>query len=307
MSLKIIFMGTPEFSVPIFKSINKSKHQILTVYTQPPKKKSRGLKISKSSIHAAALEFNIPVRSPEKISVEEIKFIKNSKPDVVIVVAYGKILPKELLKLSDIKFLNIHASLLPRWRGAAPIQRAIMNQDKESGISIMKIIDELDAGPVMHFEKIKITNETTYKSLGDEMSDISSKIILDCLKILEKKEEKFIPQDESKITYANKIKKSEMRINCKDKARDIVAKINALYPEPGSWIKLNGDRIKILKAKEINADGNPGEIINDKFIIACSENAIQVLEVQKEGKKSMSVVDFLSGNKVKAGTILDDV
>ncbi len=304
MSLKIIFMGTPEFSVPILQSISQSEHKILAVYTQPPKKKLRGQKVTKSPIHLVSQKLNIPVRSPEKIDPEEVNYIKNLQPDVVVVVAYGKILPKDLLELQNIKFVNIHASLLPRWRGAAPIQRAIMNQDKETGISIMKIINELDAGPVMHFVKLKINNETTYKSLVEKMSNISSKTILECLKILENNEEKFIPQDKSKITYANKINKSETRIDWKKKAGDIVAKINALYPTPGSWFELNGNRIKILKAKEIKAEGSPGEIINSKFLIACAENAIQVLELKREGKKSMSVNDFLIGNNIKPGTIL---
>ena len=307
MSLKIVFMGTPEFSVPVLQSLNNSKHQLLTVYTQPPKKKSRGQKIIKCPIHKAAEKFDIPVRFPESISSkEEIDLIKKLKPDILIVVAYGKILPKELLALSNVKFINIHASLLPRWRGAAPIQRAIMNRDKETGISIMKIINELDAGPVMHFVKIKIDNETTFESLSEEMSKISSKVILDCLKIIEKKEEKFTPQEKSKATYANKIEKSETKINWNDKASNIIAKINALHPTPGTWFKFNGSRIKILKAKEIIANGKPGEIINENFLVACLENAIQLLEIKKEGRKSMNVNDFLVGNTIKIGTILDD-
>ncbi len=307
MSLRLIFMGTPDFSVPIFKSIYNSEYKILSVYTQPPKKKSRGQKVTQSPVHIVSQKFNIPIRIPDKINSKEINYIKDLQPDVVVVVAYGKILPKELLDLPNIKFLNIHASLLPRWRGAAPIQRAIMSQDKETGVSIMKIVEELDAGPVMHSEKLKINNETTFKSLGDEMSKISSKVILKCLKILEKNEEIFIPQDKSKITYAYKIEKSETRINWKDKAKDIVAKINALYPTPGSWFKFNGNRIKILKAKEIEATGNPGEVLNDKFLIACAENAIQVLELKREGKKDMKANDFLVGNAIKAGTILENV
>ena len=308
MSLKIIFMGTPEFSVPILKTLHESEHKLITIYSQPPKKKLRGHKIIQSPVHLVANKLNIPIRLPENLnSKEEIEFIKKSNPDVVVVVAYGKILSEEILNLPGIIFLNIHASLLPKWRGAAPIQRAIMNREKETGISIMKIIKELDAGPVMHVVKLKIDNETTYESLSNEMSELSAKTILECLKIIEKKEAKFEPQNNSQATYAKKIEKSETKINWKDNAKNIVAKINALYPTPGTWFKLKGDRIKLLKAKEILGKGKPGEVIDEKFSVACSENALQILRIKKEGKKSMSVNDFLVGNKVKVGTILDEV
>ena len=308
MSLKIIFMGTPEFSVPILKTLHESEHKLTTIYTQPPKKKLRGQKIIQSPVHLIANKLNIPIRLPENLnSKEEIEFIKKSNPDVVVVVAYGKLLSEEILSLPGITFLNIHASLLPKWRGAAPIQRAIMNREKETGISIMKIIKELDAGPVMHVVKLKIDDETTYESLSNEMSKLSAKTILKCLKIIEKKEAQFEPQNKLQATYAKKIEKSETKINWKDNAKNIVAKINALYPTPGTWFKLKGDRIKLLKAKEILGKGKPGEIIDEKFSVACSENALQILRIKKEGKKSMNIDDFLAGNKIKVGTILDEV
>tara|TARA_B110001452_G_scaffold235967_1_gene215009 strand:- start:123 stop:1049 length:927 start_codon:yes stop_codon:yes gene_type:complete len=308
MTLKIIFMGTPEFSVPILKSINESNHELLAVYTQSAKKKSRGQKLTKSPVHQFADKLKIPVRCPEDLDSEyEVNLIKDMQPDIIIVVAYGKILPERLLVLSKIDFLNIHASLLPKWRGAAPIQRAIMNMDDETGISIMKIVKKLDAGPVMKFLKVNIGKETTYESLSKEMSILSAGLIVECLNIIKNKKEKFIPQDNKKATYAKKIDKSEAKINWKNKAKNIIASINALYPNPGSWFKLNGVRIKILKAKEIVAKGNPGEAINDKLLIACAENAIQVLEVKKEGKSNMSASSFLIGNKIKAGTNLNEV
>ena len=308
MSLKIVFMGTPEFSVPILKSINNSKHKILSVYTQPPKKKSRGQKIKESPVHIAARKLGLQVRCPDKIDSEkEKKFIKELKPDIVVVVAYGQIIPKEILKLSDIKFLNIHASLLPKWRGAAPIQRAIMNMDKQTGISFMKIVDQLDAGPVMKFVTIEIDKEITYENLSKKLSLLSSREIINCLDILEQKKEKFIPQDNSKATYAKKINKLETKLNWNFKAQSVLAKINALCPEPGTWFELNGFRIKILKAIEIIAKGNPGEIIDENFTIACSENAIRILELKKEGKNSMSASNFLIGNKLKVGTNLNEI
>jgi len=300
-------MGTPEFSVPILKSINDSTHELIAAYTQPPKKKYRGQKIIESPIHQLAKKIGIMIRCPKDLnSEEEYNFIKNSKADICIVVAYGKILPTKILNLSNIKFINIHASLLPRWRGAAPIQRAIMNLDEETGISIMKLVEELDAGPVMKSIKISIKKYTTYQSLSQEMSNLSSFLILECLEIIDNKEEKFIPQNHSKATYAKKIEKAETKINWNDKAKKIIAKINGLYPRPGCWFELNGSRIIVLEAKEIKATGKPGEIINDHFTIACSENAIQIVQLKKEGKSDMSATSFLTGNKLKIGSNLND-
>ena len=307
MSLKIIFMGTPEFSVPILKTIEASKHKIIAVYTQPPKKKSRGQKIIKSPVHEYAQQMKLTVRCPASlVSEEEYNFIKMLNADIAIVVAYGKLLPLKILNLNNTKFLNIHASLLPKWRGAAPIQRAIMNMDKVTGISIMKIIEELDAGPVMKFIKIDLKKDSNYESLSHEISSLSSSVIIDCLDIVEKGKERFIPQDSTKATYAKKIKKEETKINWNDKAKNIVAKINALYLNPGSWFKLGKSRIKVLKAKEIKIQGNPGEIINEKLTIGSSENSVQILKLQKEGKKSMKVNDFLVGNKIDVGSNLNE-
>ena len=306
MSLRIIFMGTPEFAVPILKSIYESKHKLLMVYTQPPKKKLRGQKVISSPVQQYAEKLNVSSRCPDNLNEEkEYDFIKKLNPNIVIVVAYGKIIPKKFLDLSNITFINIHASILPRWRGAAPIQRAIMNMDKETGISIMKIVPKLDSGPVMKFEKISITNECNYQTLSKKISLLASSVITESLEIIENNNAKFIPQDESKATYAKKIDKSESKINWNDKANQLVAKINALYPNPGSWFTLNGSRIKITKAKETNNTGKPGEILDNRFIIGCSHNSIEILELQKEGKKNMSKTDFLKGNKIKIGTILD--
>jgi len=308
MPLKILFMGTPEFSVPILKSIYLSDHKVLAVYTQPPKKKSRGQKIIKSPIHECAQECKIPVRCPHDITIEnEYNFIKDLKVDIAIVVAYGKILPTKILNLPNVKFINIHASLLPRWRGAAPIQRAIMNMDKETGISIMKIIEKLDAGPVMKSVKIKINKNTNHGDLSKEMSLLSASTIIHCLNIIEKKKEEFIPQDNTQATYAKKIDKLETKINWNSKAKTIIAKINSLNPKPGCWFGLKGSRIKVLEAKEIKVYGKPGEILNDKFTIGCNENAVQILQLKKEGKNSMSASDFLIGNTLKVGKNLNEL
>ena len=203
-------MGTPNFAVPILKSIYESKHNILEVYTQPPTKKNRGLKIQNSAVHDFANELNISVRHPISFKDNsEIEYIKKLNPDIVIVVAYGQILPEALLKIGKTLFINIHASLLPKWRGAAPIQRAIMNMDHESGISIMKIVPRLDSGPVLLKSKIKITEDTTYEELSKKMSKLGGKLILDALKLLEEKQAIFVEQNESEVSYAKKIEKTE--------------------------------------------------------------------------------------------------
>ena len=305
MALKIIFMGTPEFSVPIFKSIYETDNKILEVYTQPPKKKNRGQKIINSPIHEYSKKFSIPVRNPTVFDDEEINHIENLKPDLVIVVAYGKILPKKLLNLEDILFINVHASLLPKWRGAAPIQRAIMNMDQETGVSIMKIVPKLDAGPVLIQSKIKITKETNHKELSGKMSELGAKLILDTLRLIENKKVNFIEQNESNATYAKKIEKAETRLNWYEDADKVIAKINAFYPSPGCWFELNGVRIKIIKAKRIINQGTPGTILDDKLTIACSKNAIQVIELQKEGKQKITADEFLRGNTIKTGKSLN--
>ena len=305
MVLNIIFMGTPDFAVPILKSINNLNHNILEVYTQPPNKKNRGQKIQNSPIHDYSNKLNLPVRCPIVFNEDEINHIKKLNPDLVIVVAYGKILPVKLLNLDKVLFINVHASLLPRWRGAAPIQRAIMNLDKETGVSIMKIVTELDAGPVLLQSKIKITKEINYKELSVQMSELGAKLILDTLKLIEDKKTNFTEQNESKATYAKKIEKSETKISWNDDAEKIVAKINAFSPNPGCWFELNGSRVKIIKAKKIISEGIPGTILDSNLTIACSKNAIQIMEIKKEGKQKMTVEEFLRGNKIKTGQSLN--
>ena len=199
----------------------------------------------------------------------------------------------------------MHASLLPKWRGAAPIQRAIMNMDSETGISIMKIVPQLDAGPVMLQEKIKISQEMSYEDLSKKMSSIAAKLILNSINLIKIDKANFIEQKESEASYAKKIDKKESRINWNEDASNIIAKINALNPNPGCWFDLSGSRIKILKATEVKMNGKPGVILNENMTIACSKNAIQILEIQKEGKRKITVQEFLRGNKLKTGFTLN--
>ena len=265
------------------------------------KKKDRGQKINISPIHEFSNTVKLQVRYPIKFDKKECDFIKNLKPDVVIVVAYGKILPSTLLNLKKIKFLNIHASLLPKWRGAAPIERAIMNLDRKTGISIMKIVPKLDSGPVMMKSEVGIFPDTNYETLSNELISVGSNLILKSLKLIEKKDEIFINQNESEATYAKKIEKSETKINFNTDAKKIIATINAFSSTLGAWLEINGTRIKVLKAKEVKLIGPAGQIIDKNFIIGCLKNSIQVLELKKEGKKKMKASEFLRGNNLKVG------
>ena len=302
MALKIIFMGTPEFAVPVLKAIHKSGHKILEVYTQPAKKKDRGQKIKNSPIHDCAEYYNLKVRCPVSLEAnDELDHFIKLKPDLVIVVAYGKILPNKLLDLVKIPFINVHASILPKWRGAAPIQRSIMNMDNETGVSIMKIIPKLDAGPILMQSKIKINRETTFTDLSNEMSKLGAKLIIDTLECIENNNVSFTDQKELDASYARKIEKSEAKISWNVEANKIVAKINALNPNPGCWFELQGGRVKIIKAKETNSSGEPGKIIDNRLTIACLKNSVQILELKKEGKQKMTAEEFLRGHHIKIG------
>lgn len=301
MALKIIFMGTPSFAVPILESILNSQHHILAVYTQNPKKGDRGQKIKISPIHYYAKEKKIAVRSPQNLDKEEMMFIQKLNPDIIVVVAYGKIIPPEYLKIKNIKFINIHASLLPKWRGAAPIQRSLMEMDEETGISIMKIIPKLDSGPFLLQEKIQIKKSDNYDSLSAKLANLGSRLIIKSLNLIETNNFKLIDQDETKATYARKIDKKESKIDWNTPAKKLIAKINGLSPFPGAWFEHKKKRIKILEALEVDQTGETGEILDDNLTIACKEKAIQVLSVQKEGKKILKTKEFLSGYLVRKG------
>ena len=247
----------------------------------------------------------IDVRYPEILNTdEEVNFIKELNPDVVVVVAYGKMIPHEFLKIKNVMFINIHASLLPLWRGAAPIQRSIMNLDAETGVSIMKVIEKLDAGPLMLKEKIPIDKNDDYESLSNKLSVLGSKLILKSLDLLENDSFKFIDQDNSKATYARKIEKKESKIVWRLPAENVLAQIKGLSPSPGAWFTHKNSRLKIIKAKKINKSGKIGEILTEDLVVACGSEAIKIIMIQKEGKKILNAKDFLSGFKIKKGEFL---
>ena len=304
MFKKIVFMGTSYFAVPILKSLYQNGYPISVVYTQPPKKSYRGQKLNKSPINVFSENISLKVRTPKvlKNNNEEELYLSELKPDLVIVVSYGQIIPKNLLKIPKNGFLNVHASLLPKWRGAAPIQRSIMNLDKESGISIMKINENLDEGPVCNKYSIKILENMNSEELSEKLSLLASEKILDIIDKIYYDKIKFENQDHSKATYAKKIQKNESKIDWNEKADNIIGKINGLYPFPGAFFLFNGERYKILKAEKSHANGVPGNVISDNFEICCGEGSIKVLNIQREGKRVQQINEFLLGSQIKKGT-----
>ena len=300
-------MGTPIFAVPILKSLYQNGYPISAVYTQPPQKSHRGQKINKSPIQNISETLSLDFRTPNKLkdNTEEFEFIKKMNADLAIVVAYGQIIPKEFLDLTKKGFINIHGSILPRWRGAAPIQRSIMNLDSETGISIMKIDEELDSGPISNVYKIKLNPNDNAEKISEILSLLAADKILDNVDEIFEDKAKFIAQDQSKATYAKKIEKTEGQINWNEDASKNIGKINGLFPTPGAFFNFNGERYKILKAEIGNGSGKAGEVISEKLEIACGNNkSIKILEIQRQGKKSQKISEFVLGSQIKKGTII---
>ncbi len=309
MNKKIVFMGTSNFAVPILKSLYQNGFPVSVVYTQPPKKSNRGQKVNKSPIHIFSETLSYEVRTPVtlKNNFQEKEFLKKLNADLVVVVAYGQIIPKDLLSLSKNGFINIHASKLPKLRGAAPIQRSLMNQDKETGISIMKINEYLDEGPIYDIFCTEIKDNENANELSIRLANIASKKILNCLEDIFDNKAAFQEQDHAKATYANKIDKSEGKILWEESAKKILGKINGLYPYPGAWFIFKKERYKILKAEFSNSKGKPGSILNNNFEIGCKDFSIRIIEIQREGKKIQNINQFIIGSEIKKGTDLNNV
>ena len=304
MPLKIFFMGTPEFSVPTLQALVKNKFNILKVYTQPPKKSKRGQKIHPSPIEEFSKKNKINFRNPVHLDNEEFKIFKEFSPDIVVVVAYGQIIPKNFLNTARFGFINVHASLLPKWRGAAPIQRAIMNGDKETGVSIMKIEEKLDSGPVLTSKEIKLDSNAIYGEIEKKLSEIGATLLIETLKKLQNGKAEFIDQVHSKATYAKKIDKNETRINWNLEASRVVSHIHGLSPNPGAWFEHENERFKVLRANKSSSSGKPGMLLDENLIIACKSDSIQILEIQRQGKNKQTAKDFLLGKKINKGSVL---
>ena len=310
MSLRIVFMGTPEFSVPVMTALIGQGYEIVAVYSQPPRPAGRrGLELTKSPVHEKAEEFGIPVLTPKSLkSEEEQQIFRDLNADVAVVVAYGMLLPKAILEAPALGCYNGHASLLPRWRGAAPIQRAIMAGDAETGMMIMKMDEGLDTGPVAMVEKISITPNMTCGELHDRLSITGADLMVRAMAALERDSLKLNPQSEDGVTYASKIEKSEARIDWSQPAQAVHDRIRGLSPFPGAWceMEINGqlERVKVLRSVIADGAGKAGEVLDGQLVIACGEGAVALTLVQKAGGKAVSAAEFCNGVKLATGTIL---
>ena len=307
----VIFMGTPDFAVPSLEKIHKEYH-VLSVYTQPPKKSGRGLRTKLNPIHEISNDYNLPVKTPQNFkSFDIIEEIKNLKPDFIIVVAYGIILPKTVLDIPNFFCLNGHASDLPRWRGAAPIQRAIEAGDKTTAACAMIMEETLDTGPVIAKKKINILNKDTASSLHDKLSKLTANVLIESMDKIIQNKYKSIKQKITGITYANKITSNDTLINWSQNNEEILRKLRSLSNWPGGWTYHNQNRIRIHEAKKIEfsvgkENIKPGEFIgysgNGSPIIQCGSNSfLEITQIQKEGKKKMNSQDFLRGYKINIG------
>ena len=307
----VIFMGTPDFAVPSLEKIHKEYH-LLSVYTQPPKKSGRGLRTKLNPIHEISNDYNLPVKTPQNFkSFDIIKEIKNLRPDFIIVVAYGIILPKTVLDIPNFFCLNGHASDLPRWRGAAPIQRAIEAGDKTTAACAMIMEETLDTGPVITKKKINILNKDTASTLHDKLSKLTANVLIESMDKIIQNKYKPIKQKITGITYANKITSNDTLINWSQNNEEILRKLRSLSNWPGGWTYHNHNRIRIHEAKKIEfsvgkENIKPGEFIgysgNGSPIIQCGSNSfLEITQIQKEGKKKMNSQDFLRGYKINIG------
>lgn len=307
MALRIIFMGTPEFSAATFRALVKAGHEIVAVYSQPPRPAGRrGLELTKSPVHLAAEEIGITVRTPLSLKSEaEQEAFRALKADVAVVVAYGLLLPTAILEGTRLGAYNGHASLLPRWRGAAPIQRAIMEGDTETGMMVMKMDEGLDTGPVAMAQTVPISPDMTAGELHDILMETGASLMVSALAALEKGELKLTPQAEEGATYASKIAKQETRIDWSQKAMDVHNHIRGLSPFPGAWCEMiDGDkkeRVKLLRSSLASGTGQPGNILDDQLTIACGEGAVRLTQLQRAGGKAMDAQNFLRGAKLGKG------
>ena len=309
MLKKIVFMGTPFFAVPILKSLYQNGYPVSVVFTQPPQKSQRGQRINKSPIQGMSETLKIEFRTPSSLkdNKEEYDYLKQLDADIAIVVAYGQIIPKEYLSLVKKGFINIPASLLPKWRGAAPIQRSIMNLEKETGLSIMKIGEKLDTGPVCNSYKVNIETYDNSETIAEKLSALAAEKILDNIDEILEDKMKFKEQKHNDATYAVKIEKMEGQIDWSKTAESIIGKINGLYPSPGAFFIYNGERYKILKASLENGSGEIGEVLDNYLEVSCgNKKSIKILDIQRQGKRPQNISEFMLGSQIKKGSILNN-
>ena len=309
MPLRLIFMGTPEFAVPTLLELVGHGHDIAAVYTRAPKPAGRGMKLQPTPIEQQARRLGIPVLTPTTLKTADAAQESSShKADAAVVVAYGMILPPAILDTPPLGCFNLHASLLPRWRGAAPINRAIMAGDAETGVMVMKMAAGLDTGDVAMAERAAITDTTTAADLHDELARLGGDLMVRAIGALERGQLKLTPQSHHGVTYAAKIEKAEARIDWTQSARLVLRHIHGLSPFPGAWCEMpiEGEavRVKILRGVTENGAGEPGKLLDNRLTIACGEGAIRIIELQRAGKAPMKVDEFLRGTPVGPPTRL---
>lgn len=297
MPLRLIFMGTPDFSVPTLLELVAHGHEIVAVYTRAPKPGGRrGLQLQPTPVEEAARKLGVPVLTPKTLKTQEaLDEFRAFEADAAVVVAYGMILPQAILDAPKLGCYNLHASLLPRWRGAAPINRAIMAGDAESGVMVMKMDVGLDTGDVAMAERLAITDNMTAAELHDRLSRLGADLMVRAMAALDRGGLQLRKQSEDGVTYAAKIDKAEARIDWRKPAREVLRHIHGLSPFPGAWAELENARVKILRCQLAQGAGEPGAVLDDQLTIACGEGAIRIVELQREGKGRMQAADFLRG------------
>ncbi|MCX7348537.1 MAG: methionyl-tRNA formyltransferase [Alphaproteobacteria bacterium] len=300
--MRIIFMGTPDFAVGTLKALMGAGHEIACVYSQPPRPAGRGMAERPSPVQAFAKAQGIEVRTPTSLkSEDEQARFAALNADAAVVVAYGLLLPAPVLDAPRLGCFNVHASLLPRWRGAAPIQRAIMSGDAESGVTIMRMEEGLDTGPMCKVGRIAITPTTTAQSLHDTLAESGARLMAE---VLAQPTITSTPQPGEGVTYARKIDKAEARIDFSKSAAEVCRHIHGLSPFPGAWLPVNGTRIKALLCEVVQGQGTPGTFIDDHLTIACGSGAVRLLKLQREGKGAMEARDFLRGFPISQGKVV---
>jgi len=303
--MRLIFMGTPDFAVPTLEALAGAGHEITAVYTQPPRPAGRGKKERKSAVHLAAEALGLMVLTPKSMKAEDaIAEFAAHGADAAVVVAYGQILPQAVLDTPKYGCVNVHASLLPRWRGAAPIHRAIMAGDSETGVCIMQMEAGLDTGPVLAHAQTRIEADDTTLSLHDKLAAQGASLINDVLASFADNTANAVIQSGDGVTYAKKIDKAEARINWGASAETIDRQVRGLFPFPGAWFELDGERIKLLAGKTQEKQGEIGITLDEKLTVGCGEGAYQLLKVQKAGKGAVDADAFLRGKPVPAGSKL---
>jgi methionyl-tRNA formyltransferase len=306
MPLRLIFMGTPDFSVPTLLELVARGHEIAAVYTRAPKPGGRGMKLQATSVEVEARRLGIPVATPKTLKTPEaLQEFRAHEADAAVVVAYGMILPQAILDAPKLGCYNLHASLLPRWRGAAPINRAIMAGDAESGVMVMKMDAGLDTGDVAMAERLPITDAMTASDLHDALARLGADLMVRAMAALGRGGLQLVKQSEEGVTYAAKIDKAEARIDWNKPAREVLRHIHGLSPFPGAWSEIAGGgdaaRVKILRCELAKGTGAPGAVLDDQLTIACGEGTIRIVELQRAGKAPMKAAEFLRGVPLNAG------